>query len=207
MSAGSKTTDYQPKVVSPAQSDDGFAHLKQSRDAAHIRFYLWLYEAREDRINTCKLFWAYLFAPFALIFRAVVGAVTAASSVLPERTRKPKPVRAWDEPSKPEQFLDGASTKLSGVYAKVATPLKWIALTFAGLVALAAAIIIVVAVINNPTGLLVALALVAVCFAVVALVAFVFDFFTHGAGSKFGRLMVRLAKGFHTHTCAKIDLD
>jgi hypothetical protein len=209
-------TDTTEKVVLPRESADGFAHLRQSRDAAHIRFYLWLYDAREDTINTCKLFWAYVFAPIVLLLRAgwvVVGPIAEyiADKAYERELRKTREeLLAEEEPdeqpkvSTAEGALDKVSGFLSGVYAKFAPVLKWIGIVLGGLLALVLAASLVVAFIAEPLKVAITLGSIVAIFIIVGLIIWAAE---ERKGGGFFSFFGKLAKGFHRHTCAKIDLD
>lgn len=211
-------------VTVPSESPDGFAHLTQDRNAKYIRFYLWLYDASPNRINTCKLLWAYLFAPIVLVFRLLFEVVATVLDLLPKRQvdwvardrqyaieaekRRLKAITKKQKgPSRLERWLDAVATKLSAVYVKVAPVIKWAFILVALGVGVAAAVFIVLAIIANPVDALLivggTLAFLAVCAGIAAL------FLATPVGKQVGgffSFLGSLFKSFHHHTCAKIDL-
>lgn len=218
------------KVILPAESEDGFAHLSFDRDSKFIRFYLWLYGAKANRINTCKLFWAYVFAPLALIVKGVVVAVApilnAALDRIPHKTESQKDAE-WAArreearqrrlekeatgPGKAERFLDKVSSFFSVVYAKVAPVIKVVAIGLGVLLGLAGVAGLVYIAITAPLALLTVAAIVIGGGIVVFVIILGIEWLDKRSEEKgevpFFSTMKKLFIGFHRHTCAKVNLD
>lgn len=211
------------KVILPSESDDGFAHFTIDRNSKFIRFYLWLYGAKANNINTCKLFWAYVFAPLALIVHGVVAAVSplfrAVEKRIPEpdydaryqRAREKKAAKAAAGPSKGERFLDKVSAFFSAAYVKIAPVLKVVAIGVGVLLGLAVAGTIIYLLITNPIKVAV---VVLVTLAILALVLLgmlgiekLDDRAKANGEVPFFSTMGKLFRGFHRHTCAKVNFD
>lgn len=56
--------------------------IRVDERAAFIRFYLWLWDAKINQITFCKLFWAYVFTPPALLGRGILGIAKGVLAVL-----------------------------------------------------------------------------------------------------------------------------
>lgn len=218
------------KVILPAESDDGFAHLTFDRESKFIRFYLWLYEAKASNINTCKLFWAYVFAPLALIVKAAVAAVgpilSAVFDRIPHKTESQKDAE-WAArreearqrrlekeatgPGRAERFLDKVSSFFSAAYAKAAPVIKVVAIGLGVLLGLAAVAGLVYIAITAPLALLAVAAIVVGGLLVVVVILLGIEWLDNRSKEKgevpFFSTMKKLFIGFHRHTCAKVNLD
>lgn len=218
------------KVILPADSDDGYAHFTFDRESKFIRFYLWLYQAKVSNINTCKLFWAYVFAPLALLFRAV-GAVLAPvldaiAARLPQKTaaqeaaeweskraaaRERRAAKAAAGPGRLERILEKVSIFFSAAYAKTAPVLKVVGLGLAVLLGLVGVAAIIYVAITSPLKFLVAIAVTLGILLFVALGLVGINWLDNRSVKKgevpFFSTMKRLLISFHRHTCAKVNLD
>lgn len=220
-------------LIPPSASADGQAWLNMER-TWYIRFYLWLYEANESDINTCKLFWAYIFVLPALLLRGVfeVGAlaIDGINSVLPERKvkdtdtllaeydarRAAARTKAARGPSKMERTLNGVANFMSSAYVKVAPVLRWVLVVVGVLAGIALAIFLVYAAINwtgaffTAIGIIVGIATLATIGALLAVYLEDRRKYREPKPKKdnsFFKTMKRLGHGFHNHTCAKINLQ
>lgn len=218
------------KVILPAESDDGFAHFTFDSESKFIRFYLWLYQAKASNINTCKLFWAFVFAPLALLVRGAVAAVgplfEAVASRIPHKTpqqeeaawaarreeaRQKRLAKEAAGPGRLERILDKVSVFFSAAYAKVAPVLKVVAIGLGVLLGLAGVATIVYAAITAPLAVLSGFAVVLGILVFVGVVVFAINWFDKRSVAKgevpFFSTMKRLLISFHRHTCAKVNLD
>ncbi len=163
-------------------------HLKQSRTAWYIRLYLWLYVADPNRIDTCKLFWAFVFAPIVL----PIALVSSAAHKLRIRRRK---VKVYDSGkiSSRERRLEKVSAHLSRAYTALLV-------TASAVVIALLLFVLLYALITKPLSILLGL-LVGGAGSVIAL-----GLLKMLSSSGFWRLMRALGRGVHRRTCAKIDL-
>lgn len=189
-------------------SDELPMKVNASRDAWYIRFYLWLYEASPNRINTCKLFWAFVFALPVLLIRVLLGLAVAVYDRVPKRSKSK--VEAYDinependDPSRIELKLEAVSNKLSAFWARFQTPITWIFFGFcAGFLALCA-VYIIIAIIQN----LVA-ALIGIGIGVAAIVLFaILLALAERKGPGFKRNAKAVFNSVHNHTCAEVKLS
>jgi hypothetical protein len=140
--------------ISNTKADDDRYHIRLRADSRTIRFYAWLYEANPYRINTCKLFWAYMFAPLILTIRMIAYAAIFVIEPLVDRynewldahretraarrvalpLRPPKPKKVKVGPSRWERALDIVSTFFSVTWAKYQRGITYGAIGVGGLV-------------------------------------------------------------------------
>lgn len=197
------------KVVTPAQSDDGWAHITLNRNDWYVRFYLWLYDADPTQINTCKLFWAYVFAPVVLPVMAVVSLVMKVGNLLPKRK-----THAWTDEelaamrlkrSQREEKLEKWTTRAGSGYARIVPALRWAGIGIGVLAAVAAVGIAVYGIVADPIAALIAvgvfLGMVVAIFSIAYIVVLVSE------KSSFFQLLGKLGQSAHRHTCAKVKVQ
>lgn len=184
-------------------------------DSRAIRFYLWLYDADRNNINTCKLFWAFVFAPLVLILRyAVLAGIAIGDRVQARRRSKVKAAEETTEdgfksvlvtkaqPSRFERALERVAGALSAFWAKYQRPLQIAGLTLIGAYVAFMLVLFVIAVINKP---LVGVIVVGSVVGIAGLAWLAIRLSPALAG--FLRLLGKLGRGVHDHTCARVVID
>ncbi len=176
-----------------------------------IRLYLWAYSARVNRINTCKLFWAFVFMPFWLPFVVVgKGMFVPAAGWLGEKIpdRKPRPYVPPvenPEPSKGERAIESIGNFMGRSWFRIQPLLKWGGILIG--IAIAVALIFLAA--TNLDWVLEALIVVGISVGMILALGLLLGGTitlldksrkVHG----FFRLMKVLGRNVHTHTCANV---
>lgn len=206
----SNTTDT---LVLPSESADGWAHLTLDRNAWYVRFYLWLYKADANNINTCKLFWAYVFAPIVLPLAFVLTPVGKLLRTIDAKIPDGRPID-WEKLDRKrarqktrEEKLENVSSKMSVIFAKAAPALRWVGILL-GLAIAGLLILLAVSYPKEALGVLLTLAAILVgAGLLIGLIIFFEKREQRGAGTPgFIRVFGTLAKSFHRHTCAKVDV-
>ena len=122
-------------------------HITLDPDSPFVKFYLWFYDASPNRINTCKMFWAYallltVVVPVVVLLVHGLGALLAAYDKRFPRKPQPQPTileleatrraeqaekqaKAKKGPSFLERMLERVSGSLSYFWAKFQKPITW----------------------------------------------------------------------------------
>jgi hypothetical protein len=201
-------------VTNDAEAYGELPHtVEVDEDSRAIRLYLWTYAARADRINTCKLFWAFVFLPLVLPFSAAIHGI--AKLVLWLDSRRPEEPKTYTPPPEPtgpskgEKALESVSGFMAKFWFKIQPLLKWGGIALGTLLALAIVGGLVLIILQDPMGVLTAalifLGIVAAAAAVVGLFVGAIHLLdksdrVHG----FFRLMKQLGRSVHDHTCANV---
>lgn len=175
-------------------------------DSLAIRFYLWLYDADPKKINTCKLFWAFIFALPALLIVVPIAGTVRLLVALVDRWRKSPPEEGPYGLSR-EGRLDKVSSAISASYARHSTLVHylWVGLLVAACIGGVGGFVYALIVATIKT--LIALAwIIGICLLMIA-TFFVLDFFAKGRGRGFIKLMSNLYRSVHDHTCARVELQ
>lgn len=187
--------------IPPSQSTDGRARLKLSRETWYVRFYLWLYEANPNNIDTCKLLWAYVFFLPALVLKAVLSIFVfvaelaepyvddirerraakrptleereAAFDAQIERKRVKQEAKAAAGPSRMESILERVANSLSYGYAKIAPSFRYIGIAVGTLIGLAIVAGLVWLAITETSAFMLGLLVTVGILAICALVVFI----------------------------------
>lgn len=85
-------------------------------DSKLLRYYTWLYGAGTENLSFCKLFWAVVASPVALVIRAVAFVIHK----LPDRKPKAPKVKGEKAPSAPPVAAIKFAAWLAGVADKIA---------------------------------------------------------------------------------------
>lgn len=187
--------------------------VKVDRDSRAIRFYLWLYHADPAAINTCKLFWAFVFSPLVLLLRLVItpAVLLAERQERKRRERLPKTLeervaeaeaRKARGPSRGERAITKLSMALSAFWAKAERPAKVIAGIIVVAYALLLVTMLVIALVNHPLTVLLAVACVAAVFGIGYLIYRLSPRLRGFLG-----LLHKLGRSVHDHTCARVVLS
>lgn len=150
------------------------------RSSPLIRAYLWLWEASEADINFCKLFWGTIFAPLALVIRALKGPFNWAIAHFPDpETAEEKHLRYLREaeesdarlkartargPNKMQRLLSvisGFFDSIAGFFQSHELVLRAAGVVFAGALALAILGGLVLVIVLFPMQVLIVLAWIA----------------------------------------------
>lgn len=191
-----------------AIEEESRKRIALDKNSKTVRFYLWLYDASPNNINTCKLLWAYLFAPIVLFLKYTVWIVLRpiATAIAERSAERPAKPPKTEEKSRAEQRLDAVSGKAGEWFFKWQKFLRWIGIGLVSLLGAAAVAAVLYVLFTHPAAVVGAFLFVAaICLVMWALIATI-DYFDKGKGRGFIRLMSRLGHGFHDHTCADIDL-
>lgn len=175
------------------------------RDSAAARFYLWLYEADPNKIDSCKLFWAFILAPLLILPVLLIKGVGKVIDRW-EKNHPPKP-RSYTPHKSREGKLSAFSNWASAIYAKYQTAFYIVGICIVILLTVAIVGGLGYLLITQTVKTLIVIAWVIGCVLVFGLGILTFAFFADGKGQGFVRLMRNLFRSFHQHTCAKVDLQ
>lgn len=197
----------------PAARGDLPHTVEVDADSRMTRLYLWTYVANKHRMNTCKLFWAFVFMPLVLPVSAAIHALAAVviwtDSRLPEKPKPYVPPIEYTGPSKGERALESVSGFMAKVWFRLQPLLKWGGIAIGGLIAAFIVGGLVYFVLQDPmevlTMLLIALGIVAAAAVAVGLLVLLIHVLdkskkVHG----FFSLMGKLGRNVHHHTCANV---
>lgn len=213
-----------PTLTTDHEADPGqLPHTLEVERGIAVRLYLWTYAADPRTINTCKMFWAFVFMAFVLPFSALVhGAaklfIWIDSKSLDQATGRPHrpyvapPIKSG--PSKGERFLESFSGFMAKIWFKVQPLLKWGGIAIGVLIG--AALLYLFATNAVAVGefllkvLLIGLGSVAIAaaFVMVCIGLDKLGFFG-SIGRKVGgffRLFRQLGRSVHDHTCANVKI-
>lgn len=207
-----------PTLVTDHEATPGtLPHTLEVDRGIAVRLYLWVYFASTRRINTCKMFWAFVFMPLALPISALIHGLSSAAHWIdrqfPENPNKPmappKPPRVG--PSKGEKFLEAVSGFLAKAWFKIQPLLKWGGILIGALIALLLIYLVVTNFSAVVTGLLTVLVagLIIVAIAAVLMGILFVVIEKTSIGDRIGgffRLMGKLGRSVHDHTCANVKI-
>lgn len=216
-------------VTTKTVAEDDRYHVSLDAESRIIRFYLWLYEASPNRINTCKLFWGYVLAPLFLVLRGVFEAGAFVVDLFPKR---PEPSlderlavikersedraarlrrRAEQGPGRFEHWLENIGGFLSTAWFKLQKPITWIGIAIGVAIIVGAAGVLIYILVTEPMAFLVGVLLIvgvlAIAFLIMALFTWLDSTGKGAAGmDRFGRTMKACFRAVHDHTCAVVDV-
>jgi hypothetical protein len=218
------TIDGKATMSNTHTTADNRYHISLSEDSWIIRFYIWLYEATPGDINTCKLFWAYVFAPlvlpFALVLRFLALVFGPLAEIIGQRLddrRRRQPESAPPEPrqkSRAERFLIKTGEVLGVIWFKLQKPLQYLMLTLGIGIAVACLALFIYTLVTNPYDVFIGfLTVLAIVVAIAIAVGIITLFAATPVGTKaaapfrtFWRVMRIAGHAVHDHTCAIVDV-
>lgn len=211
-----------PTIVTDHEASPGqLPHTLEVERGIAVRLYLWTYAASAKNINTCKMFWAFVFMPLVLPFSVIIHGLARivdwADGKLPEskgtaRPYVPKPPKVG--PSNGERFLEWVSGFMAKTWFRLQPLLKWGGIligTIIGVVGLYLLATNAVVVGEFFVKVLIAGLIGAAAVAVLSMIvigldkAGVFGAFGRKIGGFF-RLMRDLGRSVHDHTCANVKV-
>lgn len=216
-------------VTTKTVAEDDRYHVSLRRDSRIIRFYLWLYEARPNRINTCKLFWAYILAPFALIFRGIFAILAPVFAAIERHRDRHRPTfeqrQEWRQaakrkanakaargPGRMERWLEAFTGFAGMVWFRLQKPITYLAFTIGVLCAVAIVGFLIYECITKPIEVLIFLGFVVGIVLLGLLLIVVFAWLDQSGKGKagmnrFGNTMKTCYRAVHDHTCAIVDVQ
>lgn len=202
-----------PTIVTDHEASPGqLPHTLEVDRGIAVRLYLWTYAANKHNINTCKMFWAFVFMPLILPFSAIIHGVGASAHWIdnkfpgkPVAYAPPKPPRVG--PSKGERFLEAFSGFMAKVWFKLQPLLKWGGIAVGVGITTVLIYLIVTNVMVFLAGLLFAGAFGLGLAAFVAVALGIIMWLDKSERARgFGRLMAKLGRSVHDHTCANVKV-
>ncbi len=203
----------------------------KTRRTLLIRFYLWLWEADKNQMNTCKLFWGIVLAPFGLLLRFVIFPPFAWLENKVENRRR----RRFDEElrqqreereqtesdiaveptrSRMESLLEKVGHFFGRVWFRIGKTVTWFFFIACAVGLFVLGYLFIAAVIANPeillTLLIMAGGIIGLAIGVLAFIAV-----AAAVGDRMGRrpkkkgpgMFRKAARGVHQNTCARIVIE
>jgi len=176
-----------------------------------MRLFLWTYAipASTENLNTCKLFWGFVFMPLSLPISVFIRAIVKIANPMFDyaarrraaKNRSAAP-RVRTGPSRGERALDFTSTRASMLWSRFQTLFKWAGIVIGLLLAVTLIVLAVVFYTITLKALLItAIVALSALLMFVALYA-LFAIFDSGLGSA----LASAGRGVHQKTCARVSI-
>lgn len=211
-----------PTIVTDHEARPGqLPHTLEVDRGIAIRLYLWTYAANPRRINTCKMFWAFVLMPLVMPFSLLIHGAGKVLDWWDEHGPAPKSVgRAYTPPpvktgpSKGERLLEAFSNFMAKVWFRLQPLLKWGGIAIGALIALALLYLIITNIEAVGLAFLKVLLWGIASIAIAAvMVGIVYGLDRLGLFGSLGRkiggffsLMKQLYRSVHDHTCANVKV-